>query len=59
MRRPGFLAPGLFSIYFYFIELNQTKMPVSADLFFGVQVVHFRLVMGFSVRVFWSLGLDI
>jgi hypothetical protein len=35
MRKPGWLA-GLFSIYFYFIGLGGTKMPVLVDLFFGL-----------------------
>jgi hypothetical protein len=33
-------------------------MPVLADLFFGLQVVDFELVMNFGVMVFGCEGLD-
>jgi hypothetical protein len=55
MRRPGFW-PGHFSIYFYFIELSETKMPVLADLFFGLQVIDFGLFMDFWGDGVWVLG---
>jgi hypothetical protein len=52
------LLAGPFFYLLYFIELNETKMPVSAGLFFGVQVIDFWLFMGFGVWFLKSLGLD-
>jgi hypothetical protein len=44
------LAGPLFSIYFYFIKLEVTKMPVLAGLFFGLQVIDLELVRGIRRR---------
>jgi hypothetical protein len=46
MRKPGWLA-GLFSLYFYCMELSETKMPTLTDLFFWSQVSDSGLVIGF------------
>jgi hypothetical protein len=37
-------------------ELSETKMPVSPDLFFGLQVIDFELFMSFWVMVFEAPG---
>ncbi|MGD0446822.1 MAG: hypothetical protein ABSA39_23035 [Edaphobacter sp.] len=37
-ERPGF-GPGLFSIYFHFIEVNETKMPFCVDLFLACRLL--------------------
>jgi hypothetical protein len=50
------LAGPSFSIYFYFIELGETKMPVLAGLFFGLQVIDFELVVGVFGFCFLGFG---
>src|SRR6266851_380160 len=69
MRRPGFLAGPLLPstpfttisfvfLYFYFIELSETKMPHLADLFFCPQVSDFGLVVCLASLVLTVRGLD-
>ena len=47
-----------FLLCFYFIELSETKMPVLAGLFFGLQVIYFELFRDFWVMIFEREGLD-
>jgi hypothetical protein len=48
--------PDLVCFYFYFIELSETKMPVSLDLFFGVQEFYFELFMNAAMHAFYGIG---
>jgi hypothetical protein len=59
MRRPGFSA-GPFSIYFYFIEVSEPKMPVSADLFFASNglILGGFLVLSRKFSRLWGLTRD-
>jgi hypothetical protein len=45
-----------FFLYFYFIKLSGTKLQVWVDLFFGLQVVDFGVVVGFSGGDFREFG---